>query len=112
MNFIVGGRASGKTVQIMRNVAASNGLLLVVNHTVRHYVMQMAKELNLKIREPMTFQEFYVGKARGLPIKERDVYIDDITTFISWAFPPYTFKECTMDYYDEITEAPPVTRHE
>jgi hypothetical protein len=104
MEFIVGGRASGKTVQIMRHVAASNGLFLVANHTSKHYVMQMAKELNLNIREPMTFQEFYAGKARGLPIKERDLYIDDITTFISWAFPPYTFKGCTMDCYDEITE--------
>lgn len=75
MTYISGYRGEGKTVELIRRCAKNDGLIISTTGSNKHYILETAAELGLKIREPLTISEVIAGKARGLQIK--NLYIDE-----------------------------------
>lgn len=59
MDLIIGGRQSGRTTKLIKECAAHKGSVIVcaTNHMC-DYVWHMAREMNLEIEKPISFQYF------------------------------------------------------
>lgn len=75
MNIILGGRRSGKTVLIVRLSYENQIPILVGSHKCAERIKLVAEKMNLKIPEPIVYNEHMEDKFAGSPSKE--VYIDD-----------------------------------
>ena len=75
MNIILGGRRSGKTVLIVRLSSETQIPILVGSHGCAKRIKLVAEKMNLKIPEPIVYNEHMEDKFAGSNSKE--VYIDD-----------------------------------
>ncbi len=75
MRLILKGRGKGKTTELLYTSDATRYRIIVPTSHNKEYLWKMAKELDLKIPEPMTCTEYLLRK-RGL--HEEGILIDDL----------------------------------
>lgn len=87
MRLIGRSQGHGKTLEAIRVAAEKKAYLLVLNHEEKVRVVKLAEEMGLKIRNPVTFDEFFRDKMRGSFV--RNVVIDNMDHFVKRLFASY-----------------------
>src|SRR5258706_3123102 len=76
MRVITGDRGAGKTTRLIKRALEIGGILIVTNNIVKDWVMQLAKEHDLPIHQPITHPQFFMGdRLIGMP--KTPLLIDD-----------------------------------
>jgi hypothetical protein len=74
--FVVGDRATGKTVKAIAEAESVGGLIAVANRMMVDFTMRLAQEHNMHIMQPMTHADLlYPDKLRGL--NHTPIILDD-----------------------------------
>jgi hypothetical protein len=58
MHIIYQPRQTGKTTKLIKRAAKIKGIIVCFNRLNKKNILTIAKELNLKINDPITFSEF------------------------------------------------------
>lgn len=83
MKVITGDRGTGKTAELIKESAKTGAYIVVSNRHIANYVAQMAKDLNLQIRFPITFDELFHGSLRTKGLANIHLLIDDVDSLIN-----------------------------
>lgn len=75
MQVITSKRRSGKTTKLIRLCAEKGGYIVCVNRHHAHGIAQMAKDMELNIPLPITFDEFIARRYYGSGVGK--FFIDD-----------------------------------
>ena len=89
----VGGRQSGKTTELIKEVHKNAGTIVTINKRSKKNILDKAEELNLKIKDPITYDDFI---NQDLKFKICRFYIDDIDIFLKKLFPLLTIEGITI----------------
>jgi len=68
-------RGEGKTTKAIEQAHKTGAYIICKNRNEAHYIMAMAKEKDLNIRFPITFEEFLHSGMRGSHV--RNIIIED-----------------------------------
>lgn len=75
VKVIIGGRGSGKTTNLIKMCAKKGGYIVCQHRREAHRIFWMAKDMEVDIPHPITYDEFLNGRYYGLGV--RIVYIDN-----------------------------------
>lgn len=81
MNVICKPRAQGKTYELIKRCAETNGLILTSNYYSKRIIMEMAEKFNFKIKEPEIFVNFVYNRNHG--IDQQRLFIDNLEDCLS-----------------------------
>lgn len=62
MNIICEPRQTGKTTKLVKRAAEIDGIIICVKLSSKKNILNIAKELNLKIKEPISISEWMIKK--------------------------------------------------
>lgn len=85
MQIIVSGRRSGKTTKLIKLCAEKGGLIVCANVQRVESIAKMAREMGLKIPQPITFDELRERQYYGTGVKQ--FYIDDAEYLLQYLTP-------------------------
>ena len=71
-------RASGKTMRLLYASEFNNAPILCATITQKQYLMEKARNLGLKIPEPISVADVVCNKLNRDTIKDRDILIDEV----------------------------------
>jgi hypothetical protein len=74
MEFIIGGRGSGKTLELIKRASETHGLIVVSNTIRANEIDDMAHELGYKIPHPVSILLFNRKDAT----EYKSVFVDDV----------------------------------
>jgi len=80
MKIIIGGRGSGKTTELIKMCAKDNGRIICRSKAIANYIMDIAKDMGLKINRPLTYEDF--TKHSPMIQGANSLYIDDINMLL------------------------------
>lgn len=84
MNITIGGRGSGRTTELIKACAADKGSVIVCpNHSMKLYIVDMAKRMGMDIPEPITFEAFVRGNPYAFGKRPTGYYIDNLDLALS-----------------------------
>lgn len=69
MNIVIGSRASGKTIEIIKACAESGGYIVTRNRDWAYGLIQLANKLGLNIPIPLSYDEFINGRYNSAKCK-------------------------------------------
>lgn len=72
--FIIGGRQSGKTIQLIKEASKTNGFIVCPTRNMAENVFQTACELGYCIFKPITYEQLFAYPNRA---KKNDHYFDE-----------------------------------
>lgn len=76
-------RQSGKTTMLIEMSAKTGATIVVPTHVMANYVLGLAKNLNLKIPEPISVREFIRAVDSGRSFNEQKYLIDELQTVLA-----------------------------
>lgn len=76
MKIIVKERGAGKTTQLLLSAHRHNGYLVVPSRKRAYQVAEMARQMDLDINFPLSFDEFVKGQFHGRNCEP--LWIDDV----------------------------------
>lgn len=88
-------RQTGKTTKLIKEAHENAGTIVTYNLNSKQRILTMAKDLGLKIKDPITFNDFIDGQKK-LKRKICIFYIDDMDCFLKKLFPLITIKGMTI----------------
>lgn len=97
MDIIVGGRGSGKTLELIRRSAETGAAIFVLTYQRAEYIESLAKGLGYKIPKPEVIRIsyggiYYIDARLGTPI-----LIDDVDELLSYIFPRFKIEAITLN---------------
>lgn len=97
MDIIVGGRGTGKTVELIKRSAETGAVIFVLTYQRAEYVESLAKGLGYKIPKPEVIRIsyggiYYIDAQLGTPI-----LIDDVDELLSYIFPRFKIDAITLN---------------
>ena len=84
MNYIIGGRRTGKTQELIEISAAAGARIVCMSKSEAERIMFIANELGFKIKEPWTVAELMSPKSMG---NNDEVLIDDLEGMLCQVLP-------------------------
>lgn len=84
INYIVGGRGSGKTLRLIQLSSRTGYPILVKDQQRKNWVVALANKLEYKIPDPITLMEWHI--IQMILSKDSKLYIDDIEDVIQEIF--------------------------
>ena len=82
MTVIVGDRGTGKTTALIQESAAHWYYIVTNSHSSARLIFRMAKEMNVEIPFPLTYDEFVRCEYAGKRI--HGLLIDDVDMLLQW----------------------------
>lgn len=82
MNIINRGRGFGKTSTLIEESAMNGTYIVCCNLQQKKYILELAKKMNLEIKAPITYEDIYSHKYRGIYPKK--ISIDDADLFMQF----------------------------
>ena len=80
MNYIIGGRRTGKTTKLIKYAAENNGLIITNDERRVKEIEDIAKKLGYTIQKPVTIYELKQKSAGRVKIVRG--YMDDADSFL------------------------------
>lgn len=77
MYTIVGGRHSGKTIELIKESARTGTYIMAANKERARYLFDFAKKLGIDIPYPVTPEEYFRNRFDGSIIRKKGIYVDD-----------------------------------
>ena len=81
MNYIIGGRRTGKTTRMIKNAAENNGLIITNDKRRAEEIEYIAKKMGYTIPKPVTILELR-QKCDGMSLCTVRGYMDDADYFL------------------------------
>lgn len=78
MKIINLGRGQGKTTRLLYASEFNYIPILCATHSQKDYLVNMAKELRLKIPEPIVVSEITSNRIIGSPAADKDLLVDEV----------------------------------
>lgn len=82
MIIVYGGRNTGKTAKLIKDAAATKGIIWVGTYDRKRHIEYLANELKIECPPIFTVMDILEGKALVTPPSRRIAYIDDIKFFL------------------------------
>lgn len=98
MKLVNRDRGLGKTTEAVKQAHRTGAYIIVKDRRRALYCMQIAEELHLNIRFPVTFEEFLHSRMRGSHV--RNIVIDDADDFFLSLFRGFRIEMVTMNIKD------------
>jgi len=77
-----GKRQSGKTTALIMEASKNNGTIVTYNERSKKNIKEQSKMLNINIKDPITYDEFFkIEKVSSCFVEDR-YYIDDADVFL------------------------------
>lgn len=97
MDIIVGGRGSGKTLELIRRSAETGAAIFVLTYQRAEYIEGIAKKFGYDIQKPEVIRIsyggiYYIDARLGTPI-----LIDDVDELLSYIFPRFKIEAITLN---------------
>lgn len=87
-------RRFGKTTEAIKKAHETKAYLIVINEAEKRRVVKMAEEMNLNIRNPVTWAEYQQDQMRGSFV--RNVVIDNADYILQQVFPALKIEMITL----------------
>lgn len=71
-------RGRGKTTRLLYASEFNNAPILCANQTSKQHLLDVARELNLKISEPITPSDVTMGGVFKTSMRDQDILIDEV----------------------------------
>ena len=99
MKIICGERRSGKSTELIKRCANEGGYIVCFDRRTAYQLVQAAKDMELNIPLPITYDEFKKGQyyAPGIPM----FHIDDVDMFLQ-SLTPVKIATITLDAPDVV----------
>ena len=112
MNILYGGRASGKTTELIKRSAEDGGHIVCISTRACRCVFEQAKEMKLNIPFPITYDELVDGEI--FPGRAKSFHIDNVEYLLRHICRGVQLKTITFTPFGSITrlEIPEQVRKE
>ncbi len=99
MKVVIGDRNTGRTTSLIKMADNYNGTIVVLNQILKDYVISLAKQMNCRIKDPITYFEMKDGTEYTYGEK---LYLDDFEIYLRSTLLPRcdieAFTICTDEY--------------